>query len=509
MVKIRFVLLAVLFSLVMIFTGTNTINAQNIVTTIDIDPIPEVLALPSKIGLPIPFEIEVNHINNRLYIARFNIYSKKSEMVVIDSLSNDVIDTISFSKQCFHSQIEINPTSRRIYLATLQCHDNKIHVIDGITNKIISTIKIEDGIAGIAVNSVTNRIYAVNLNMVTVTVIDGETNEIIDVIKLQEDTDLSFRSGGIMVNPFTNRIYVLKDSTRKKTKWDVLGIRIPVSVAKEIKEKEIIVIDGKTNRVIEAVKLDINALSDVIDPHNTNSIFSNDSSSNVKTIITSVYKMAINPLTNHIYIRVHIKVRNFDDINAILVIDGLTNNIINSIDMDEIQDCGDLIAVNHKTNRIYLTDTENNMLKVIDGGSHRLVSEINIGCRPYSIKVDQPTNLVYITNLDYGQIKIINEKGMDFAPQTLIVYPESAVHDSLFQDATVTLLEQNGKPLQGVEVKASANDRFATVLPPSMVTDDEGNAVFRFKFSTDVEEENDKRITFTANQQETFITNEE
>ncbi len=409
MVKIRLVLLAALTSLVMIFTGTNAVTAQNIVTTIDIDPVTEVLALPSKIGLPIPVEIGVNHINNRLYIAMFNINSDKNELVIIDRLTNDVIKTISFSDQCFYSQIEINPTSMRIYLATLQGNNN-IHVIDGITNKTISTIKIEDGIAEIAVNSVANRIYAVNRNMVTVTVIDGKTNEIIDVIKLQEDTDLSFRSGGIRVNPFTNRIYVLKESTRKKTKWGTLDIKIPVSIAKEIEEKEIIVIDGTTNRVIEVVKLDINALSEIIDPHNTNSIFSNDSSSNVETTITPVYKMAINPRTNHIYIRVHIKVHNFDDINTILIMDGLTNNIIDSIDMEEIQGSDDLIAINHRTNRIYLADTENNMLKVIDGSSHRLVSEIKIGFRPYSIKVDQPTNLVYITNMDYDQIKIINDE---------------------------------------------------------------------------------------------------
>ena len=511
MIKIRLIFIAILFLFITFFPGSSTATTPNVVSTIDLNAKLDVSVLPLAVG--------VNYLDNRLYIATFNTNAGENEIIVIDSLSYNVIDTIRLAERNLFSQIkiEINPVSGSVYVATLDDEDNKIHLISKITNKITATIRIDDGIKGIAVNSATNKIYVVNRKTVTVTVIDGKTNKIIDVIKLQENIELLFRAEGIKVNPFTHRIYVLKDSTKKKpnpTKpGNILGMpmRRAVSIGEDIKEKEIIVIDGTTNQVIKSIKLDFNALTEVIDPHISNSIFSPNLFSDASFALSSVYKIEINPLTNRIYIYIRIINDDGDGFNSILVIDGSTNKIIETLDLSGIPGTNDMVAISPKTNRIYLNDPTNNTLKVIDGSSYRIVSEIKIGGSPYSIKVDPSTNLIYMAYKDYGNIKVINESGMNFTPSTFTVYPASAAYDSSFQDATVTLLDQNGNPLQGVEVKASANDRFATVFPPSMVTNGEGIAVFRyrFKFNTHTEENNNRKITFTANQQETFITNEE
>ena len=440
MVKIKLTSLAVLFLFLTLFASTNAVTAQNqnIVTTININPIPGISYLPFALG--------VNHIDKKLYVARFNTNLRKNEILVIDSLSGNFIDIINFPGNSFYSQIEFNHTSRRMYLATLQGGDNKVHVIDTLTNKIVHSITIEDGINEIAVNSMTNRIYVVNRSMVTVTVIDGNTNKIIEVIKLQEDIDLTFRSEGITVNPLTNRIYVLKDSTRKKSNYPQLLMKLLVSVASEIKEKEIIVIDGSTNLVIETVKLNFDTLADVIDPYIINSISSYNQFGSPITASSSSYNMAINPLTNRIYINVHIRVSNSNNINAILVMDTLKNNIINAIDIDETLGIRELIVVNHERDRIYLADTGNKKLKVIDGRSHHLVSEIKIGVKPDSIKVDQSSNIVYITNNNYGNIKIINEKTIDYTPQALTVSPESTVNDSSDESNALTGTARKSDP---------------------------------------------------------------
>ncbi len=512
MVKSRLILMTMMFSFIMIFTSTITLTAQNVVTTIDLNAKSDISVLPFAVG--------VNHIDKRLYIATYNINAENNEIVVINSLTNKVIDTIRFSERNLFSQMEINPASRRIYFATLkglEANGNKIHVINGITNKITATINMENGLERIAINSVTNKIYVVNNKTVTVTVIDGETNKVIDVIELQKDADRLFISEGIKVNPLINRIYVLKDSTRKRPnpakQKKILGMprKRLVSIGEDIKEKELIVIDGATNRVINSVKLDFDALTNIIDPNISNSIFPPDLFSGTSFALSSVNKIEINQLTNRIYIYVRIIKYNGDGFNSILVIDGLTNKIIETLDLSGIPYPSDMVAVNPNTNRIYLNDQTNNTLKVIDGSSYRIVSDIKIDGSPYSINVDPSTNLIYIANKDYGNIKVINENSMNFTLPTFTVYPSSAAYDSSFRDATVTLLDQEGKPLQGVDVKASANDRFATVFPSSMVTNNKGIAVFRFRFkyNTDVEDGKNKRITFTANQKETFITNEE
>ena len=516
MVKIRVVLFAVLFSFITIFVGTNTVTAQNVVTTIDLNPESNISVLPLAMNL--------NPLNNRLYVYTTDENAESNKIVVIDSISYDVITTIMVPDyNSTFKQIAINPEIGRIYVASPdRYYGDKIYVIDENTNKIINTITIENGIEEIAINRVTDKIYVVNNKKVTVTVIDGDSNKKIDIIKLQDNSDLIFKSGGIKVNPFTNRIYVLKNSTQRKLpkKQGILNnsMGLPravvVSLEKDTKEKKIVVIDGSTNSVIDTINLNFATLANVIDPHITNFVHSRTFFGNAHIVGPSIYKIEINPLTNRVYIYVHIHIYedflelNSEGINTLLIIDGPTNKIIEAINISRMPGGSNMIIANTRTNRIYLTNQENNRLKVIDANSHRVVSEIKIGYHPFSISIDLYRNLLYITYKDSGTIDVIQ---IDSPPKALTVYPESAVYTSSFQDAIVTLLDQNRKPLPGVEVKASTNDQSATVFPPAMVTNNNGMAVFRFrfKFNSGTEEDNNLKITFTANQQETSITNDE
>ena len=507
MVKISLALLAVIFSFITI-SYSSIVSAQNVVTTINLNPESD----DPESGISVlPLAVGVSHRDNRLYVITSNSKSGEREIVVIDNLSNEVIDTIRIANAVgLFPQIEINPVSRRIYVASIDGNNNdEIHVINGFTNRITTTILIEDGIDGIDVNSVTNRIYAVNNKTVTVTVVDGQTNKIIDVIKLQKDIAFRFRSEGIKVNPVTNRIYVLKNSAEKPLPRgirDLDGLNPRFSPITETIIKEIIVIDGSTNRVIESVKLDFDAIADVIDRQIIKPSLFSEFTGNSNPII-STNSIEINPLTNHIYINVNILYINRHVSNSVLVMDGLTNNIIDAIDAGGFQGGSDVIAVNPRTNRIYLNDLPNK-IRVIDGSSRQVISTIKTGVFPYSIKTDPFNNLVYVTNIASGDITIINDEGFDFPLPTLTVTPDTTVSTTSFQDATITLLDQNGVPLERMNVSASTNSLSATVFPHSMVTNDEGNAVFKFRFNSNFRNHN-RKITFTANRLETTITNEE
>ena len=514
MVKIRLVLRTVLLLFITIFTVDNTVTAQNVIRTIDLNPGSNIPVTPVAIG--------VNHVNNNLYVTTINTIKKlKYEILVIEGLSDSVSKTIELPGGLnFRSQIEVNPLTKRIYIAKLDGdHSDKIYVINGTTNAIITTITIEGGISGISINKTTNRIYVVNNRSVSVTVIDGRTNKIIDVIKLQDDIDFFFNSGGIKVNHSTNRIYVFKNSVDKSASvvsHDVLILsteRPNSENAENIdndKKCEIFVIDGTTNKIIESVTLNFETITAFIDQDVINSSsYSGLYGPSGPSIRAN--DIIINNVTNRVYINTTITSIHAMHFNVILVMDGLTCNIIDTIDIGGFQGYSEGIAVNSRTNRIYSTDLNKLAVKVIDGRTNQVISIIKAGNEPYAIKTDPSHNLVYVADVDSGSIRVINDEGQNLQQPTLTltVTHDSTASKSSFRNATLTLLDQNGNPLCGMTVKASTNGISATVSPHIMFTNHEGRAQFKFNFLSTVTKNKNKKITFTANKLETSITNED
>ena len=512
MARKRFIIFTILFSFISIFIGEFTVTAQNVIRTIDLNPESDVPITPVAIG--------INHIDNKLYVATINTKKKtKYEILVIDGLSDSVNKTIALPGGLdFRSQIEVNPLTGRIYIAKLDGdHRDEIYVISGTTNKITNIIKIKNGISGISINSTTNRLYVVNNKSVSVTVIDGETNKIIDVIKLQDDIDFFFYSSGIKANPVTNRIYVLMNSVAKsepqvlEDKLILYAKPLIPEDAKDINNKKaaIVVIDGSTNKIIETVTLDIETITALIDQD----IINLPSPSGLYAAHSPIIRandITINKETNRVYINTTITNIYAKTFNVILVMDGLTGNIIDTIDIGGFQEGSYGIALNSRINRIYATDLNRPAVKVIDGRTNQVISIVKAGNYPYAIKTDPSHNLVYVTDVDSGSIRVINDEGQNLLPPTLTVTVthDSDANKSSSGNATITLLDQNGSPLRGMTVKASTNGSSATVSPRFLFTNAKGNAVFKFRFNTDFTDNNNGKITFTANRLETSITNE-
>lgn len=206
-----------------------------------------------------------------------------------------------------------------------------IRVIDGDTNKIVGSIRLEFGTNGadsvaLAVNSTTNRVYIVNRAFGKITVLDGSTNQIIGDISVKD-------AARIAINPETNRIYVAADPRN--------GI--------------VSVIDGSTNQVVEAVDVGIGIL---------------------------VPGVNVNTTTNLIYVSV---------LDTVEVIDGSTNKIIDTVNVFDSQ--GSAIAVNSISNRVYVTHPVPNIVSVIDEAiKPSAVSSISMGDSPRKVAVNPSTN---------------------------------------------------------------------------------------------------------------------
>jgi YVTN family beta-propeller protein len=135
-----------------------------------------------------PFGVAVNPVTNRIYVSNFS----SNDVTVIDGASNTVMTTIAVGSQ--PRGVEINLITNKIYTANVG--DGSVTVIDGATN---ATSTIAVGGFPLAVDQVSNKIYAAFGG--NVRVIDGLTNTtttLATAINVFAD---------VAVNPVTNKIY--------------------------------------------------------------------------------------------------------------------------------------------------------------------------------------------------------------------------------------------------------------------------------------------------------------
>ncbi len=303
----------------------------------------------------------VNPMTNHIYVANY----VSNTISVIDGNDNDVIASIKVGESL--SKLAINPNTDRIYaigdhhLSNKQ-QNNTLFVIDGSNNAKIA--EIYGPYSGIAVNPVTNRIYALSYEGNVISVIDGANN--IKIAEIKDDE----HPFGIDVNPVTNRIYVTHHNfDTNSNKWT---------------NGTISVIDGNNNTKIASISVGVNPVGIGVNPV-TNKIYVTNYMEGTVSVIDgnnsiiskqiplhgAVEGISINSITNKIYVADGI-------IDTLYVIDGN-----NDTKKDEIHPLpGWSISVNPITNKIYVPDYFFNNLSVIDGRYDNVMTVIPIGVYP-------------------------------------------------------------------------------------------------------------------------------
>ena len=66
------------------------------------------------------------------------------------------------------------------------------------------------------------------------------------------------------------------------------------------------------------------------------------------------------------------------------------------------------LAVNEKTNLVYVANSDSDTVSVINGTTNKVASKIQVGNVPTGIVVDENNNMVYVTNYDNDNVYVIN-----------------------------------------------------------------------------------------------------
>jgi DNA-binding beta-propeller fold protein YncE len=302
--------------------------------------------------------LAVNESTNKIYV----VDPFAGSLSVIDGTSNTVTGTVTFSVRI--GVLAINPLTNKIYVTTSRSAVNVItgitnstvSVVDGATNNILADVPIVPFATALAVNTATNRIYVGGQpqNSISIEVIDGSTNS---VITGTGDPNNGVGIFGFAVNKTTNTIYAASSA-------------------------EILVLNGASNTFINNSTLSIVHFSNTL-------------------------ALAVNEVTNETYFAVspsslsvvgQFNFFNPPDVSSLLIGDG-------PID----------VAINQATNRIYVPASQGNILTVIDGRDHSILTSLSTGSFPVAVAVNPVTNRVYVCNEGDSSVTVVD--GTDSAQQ--------------------------------------------------------------------------------------------
>jgi YVTN family beta-propeller protein len=287
---------------------------------------------------------------------------------------------------------------------------------------VIATIPVGSAPVALAINTVTNQIFAVNQNSNNLTIINGGNNgtAVVPVGNFPVAAAL---------NPSTNKIYVANRADNTVTIVDgttLATVTVPAGISPQAiavnaitnrvyvvnqNSNNVTVIDGFANSLIATVPVGlhpravaINSASNKIYVANVSdgSVTVIDGASNSPTRIYTgggyPYAVAVNSMTNRIY------VANLG--GTVSVIDGGPNNsLLASVTVGGYP-CA--LAVNPVSNMIYVSNYYDATVSVIDGAQNTATATVTVGQTPGSTVVDPMTNVIYVGNYGDGTVSAFN-----------------------------------------------------------------------------------------------------
>jgi YVTN family beta-propeller protein len=191
----------------------------------------------------LPYDIVINPLTNKVYVSDLG----KDSVLVLDGSNNTLVSTIPVGLN--PSVLAINTQTNTIYVSNFS--NDTVSIINGTSNKVETNIKVGNNPVGIAVNPRTNKIYVNNLADNTISVINGTTNKVIENISLEP----AIIASGVNT-PFIK--------VPLKVTFPLIATKLAVDPSTNFtyvtnpRSNGIITIDGKTEKIITKIFMDIN-----------------------------------------------------------------------------------------------------------------------------------------------------------------------------------------------------------------------------------------------------------
>ena len=192
----------------------------------------------------LPYDIVINPLTNRVYVSDLG----RDRVLVLDGSNNTLVSTVPVGSK--PSVLAINIQTNMIYVSNFS--NDSVSVINGTSNKVETNIKVGHNPVGIAVNPRINEIYVNNLPDNTISVINGTTNKVIHNISLEP----------AIIGSGVNKAVI---NVPLKVTFPLIASKITVDPTTNFtyvtnpRSNGIITIDGKTDKIITKIFVDINS----------------------------------------------------------------------------------------------------------------------------------------------------------------------------------------------------------------------------------------------------------
>lgn len=181
-----------------IYTVLDAVNLLGVFNSVDGTSL-------GSIPVPVrPGPLAVNPATERLYYV--SGASWLDDLVVVDPSAGRVVAHLNLG---FLLCVAVNPVTNRIYAGSLsfngQAYEAGVFVVDGSTHTVAAQVPVAVYPTDIAVDEVVDRIYVMEIDAGTVAVIDGATNSVVTRLPLVP------WARHLGVNPQTHRVYISDD----------------------------------------------------------------------------------------------------------------------------------------------------------------------------------------------------------------------------------------------------------------------------------------------------------
>jgi YVTN family beta-propeller protein len=340
-------------------------------------------AAPAGVGIKVgikPVGIAVNPNTDMVYVANY----VSNTVSVIDGNKDILIDTIKVGRNPY--SVAVDTITNRIFVTSIGT--NSTTVIDGSSNKILDNITLKDRPGSLAVDSADRLLYVTTLNSDSIYVINSDTNKVIGSLNVGGRYQSS-----IAVDPYTHHVYVTHMSSDNGLSHihesKIFGNRFFASsfVGNFLGNRWLkdVGINPVTNTLYVAQVVDGNyEIGGTGDIHIIDGYTFNERA-NFTIIIPVPVKLAINSITDRIY--VVRELANTPDIVSVL--NDRTNKWVANVTLSEPANAFNSasfipadLAINPKTNMVYVTGPDSDKIYELDGSTNSLLSNIHSNINP-------------------------------------------------------------------------------------------------------------------------------
>jgi len=253
------------------------------------------------------------------------------------------------------SNVAIDPDRYRMYVVNTA--ENNVAVFDACTSQHIDSVPLGDGRSPKGIAVLGNTIYVANAAAHSVSVIDGNTLTVTKTIAVEQVPEQ------IAVNPQTNKVYVTNRGYSPENAGSVT------------------VIDGSTQERLRTIDLSYTAPKPAPGP----------------------YGVAVNPVTNQVYVA--------STSGKLVIIDGESDKVVDVV-LPPVPTGLDGVAVNPASNNVFVSSGTANTVFVYDADVGGWICTLTVGSGLFrGIAVNPLTYHVLVSNTADDTVSIIRDSG--------------------------------------------------------------------------------------------------